>query len=265
MNKPFYLFSLFIFVTQLLFAQGGRLTAMGNNGAAVKDIWGTAANPAAIGNIKLPTLHISYENYSFANELRSEAMAFVFPNKRFSFGLSLQRYGIPEFHTLQTGLVFTKQFGPDFSIGLRTNYHQIHIRNYGTTTGISLDIGTFYQLSEEVALGFYFNNPLKQAYFTKAINITIPTSAYLGIAYKTSSKFLLASTLSKELHLPWNVAFGMDYQISSSLSMRSGISLMPYKLHFGIGFNLQHFNIDFTLTTQSDIGYSPQITIGYVF
>lgn len=268
MSKYFYLFQLLICSLQPLFGQsnqGGRLTAMGNNGTAVKDAWGTAANPAVISGTQTLTVQTSYKRHFFAKELISAAISLVLPINRYSFGLNLQRTGSPDFNNSSVALTFTKQFGPNLSIGLRANYHQIHISNYGTTNGFSLTAGTLYEFNNKLSIGFYLNNPSKEAYHTKSINITIPTSGHFGIAYQASAKFIIATTLSKQLHTPLDVAIGFDYQLIKSFSIRSAISLKPFKQYGGIAINSSSFIIDIAFTRHPSFGYSPQITIGYVF
>ncbi len=268
MNKFFYLFRILIFYLQPLFGQndqGSRLTAMGNNGTAVKDTWATVANPAAISGMQAPAVQTSYKRHLFAKELSSGAISLVLPINPYSFGLHLQRTGSPDFNTSSVGLIFTKQFGPNLSIGLRTNYHQIQISNYGASNGFSLAIGTLYEFNNELSIGFYLNNPSKETYNTKSINITIPTSGHFGIAYRASDKFIIATTLSKPLLTPFDIAIGFDYQLIKSFNMRSAISLKPFKQYGGIAITSSSFIIDIAFTRHPSFGYSPQITIGYVF
>ncbi|MEJ5995491.1 hypothetical protein WG904_13770 [Pedobacter sp. Du54] len=263
MNKQFYLFMLWIFCVNQLFAQtnqGSRLTAMGKNGAAVNDVWGVVANPAAISKIAGPTIQLSHQEHYFSKEIRNQGLAFVLPIRRQAFGFNLQRYGIPEYQSFNMGIVATRQFGPKLAIGLRGNYHQLKIDHYGVTSGLSVDVGTIYQLSTELSFGLYLNNLSKQSYRTKLISTIIPSTAYIGIAYRTSSKLLIANTISKN-----DVALGIDYQFIQALSLRAGISLNPFIHYFGIGFSTTKLLADFSFTKHSNFGYSPQLTIGYVF
>ena len=263
MNKQFYLFTVGMLWINILFAQtnlGARLTAMGNNGAAVKDIWGVAANPAAIGNISHPTFQLTHQEHFFTKAVSNQALAFAFPINRQIIGVNLQRYGISEFQNIKAGIVITRQFGEKLAIGLRANYHQLKISNYGTTIGFSIDLGAIFQLTEELCFGFYINNPSKETYYTKSIYTIIPTTAHLGIAYRTSDKLLVASTISKE-----DIGIGIDYQLIKSFSLRGGVSLNPFTHYAGIGFSKSKFLADFSLTKYSNFGYSPQLTIGYVF
>ena len=263
MNKQFYLFTLLIFCGNSLVAQtnqGSRLTAMGCNGSAIHDVWGVTANPAAISTVLHPTVQLSHQAHYFSKMIRNDGLVFVLPVKRQLFGLGLQRYGIPEYQTIKVGIVATRQFGPKLAMGLRANYHQLAINNYGTATGISIDIGTIYQLSNELTFGLYFNNFSEQNYRTKIINATIPSTAYFGIAYRTSSKLLIASTISKN-----DISMGIDYQCIRAFSLRAGISLNPMIHYFGVGFNKSKFIADFTFIKHPNFGFSPQLTIGYVF
>lgn len=261
MNKQFYLLITGILYIPLAFAQtsqGARLTAMGNNGTAVSDIWGVATNPAAIKNIVFPTFQLNYQKHYFSTEIRNEAFAFVLPINRQLFGLHVSRYGIAEYHLLKVSFVATRQFGPKLAIGLRTNYHQQAINHYGTTSGISLDIGSIYQVSDKLTFGFYINNfPTANYHFS---NIDIPLAMYFGIAYQANNKLLVAGALNKE-----DVAIGLDYKPIPLFALRVGLSVNPFTHYFGVGFNKSKLIIDISFTKHIYFGYSPQFTIGYVF
>ncbi len=263
MKKQFYLFTGSIFWLNVLFAQtnqGSRLTAMGNNGVAVKDVWGVVANPATISNTPSLTVQLSHQEHHFSKAIRNQAVAVILPANRQTFGLGFQRYGIPEYHHVKIGVVGSRQFGPKLAIGFRVNYHQLKIDNYGVTTGISVDMGAIYQLSTEFSLGLYMNNLSKEDYRSKNINTALEPTAYIGAAYRTSSKLLLASSLSED-----DASIGMDYQLIQAFSIRGGISIHPFKHYAGIGFSKSKFMADFTVTKHSNFGYSPQLTIGYAF
>lgn len=263
MNAQLYLISIIIFYTNTLFAQtnyGARLTAMGNNSAAVNDVWGVMANPASIAQTPSPMTQLTHRGHFFTNEIRNQAIAFVLPSKRLVFGLYLQRYGMSTFLDNKVGFIISKQFGPKLAIGLRTNYHQLNISNYGSTTGISVDLGTTYQLTGDLNFGFYIENPSKEAYNTKAIYTLLPTAVHFGIAYRTSDKLLIATTIRKDI-----IAIGIDYQLIKAFSIRSGLSLNPFTHYLGIGFNLLKLVVDFACIKHTNLGYSPQLTVGYVF
>lgn len=119
-----------------LFAQnnlGPRLTAMGNNGAAIADVWALQANPSGITALEKPTISLNYIKHLFSNEISTQALAAVIPLKNNSLGISLQRYGFAEYNESKSGFAYARKFGHKLSFALNMNYHQLKISNYGAT------------------------------------------------------------------------------------------------------------------------------------
>lgn len=241
--------------------QGSRLTAMGNNGAAVKDIWGVQANPSGINEVRSAAFQFNYQKYLLAEGLSSQALALVLPFQNKAIGLNLQRYGISSYHEIKAGVIFSKQFGPRLAIGWRGNYHQIKITNYGTSTAFSIDVGMMYQLNKQLCFGLHLNNPSQERHQTKPI----PSTFHIGIAYRTSEKLLIATTISYDLMQSTMVAIGIDYQLIESMSLRGGLSIKPFNRYAGLGLNLKKLSLDLSITSNPNLGFLPQITIGYAF
>jgi hypothetical protein len=244
---------------------GPKITAMGNNGASVKDIWSITSNTSGITAIQLPTLALNYTSHFFDKQLSRQAIAFVFPIKNTYLGLDFQRYGITDYNEIKTGFALAKKFGDELSIGIKINYHQLKISNYGQTTGFSVDIGTMYKLNQEIVLGLYLNNPSKQRYNNSSIAIAIPVALHIGATYQAANKISIATTIRKSIHSAVDVAIGIDYQIISSLSLRGGLSMKPFKQYAGIGFNFKKFTIDGAVENDPYLGYSSQISLAYAF
>ncbi len=244
---------------------GPRLTAMGNNGAAVKDIWSTEANAAGITGINLPTIALNYTKYLLDNELSKQAIAFVLPLKNNFLGVSFQRYGITQYNEIKGGLAIAKKFGDNLSLSLKGNYHQISIANYGATTAFSVDVGAMYKLNEQLTFGFYINNPAVQKYGSNQVQKIIPTVFHLGSAYYATDKLLLASTLSKDLHASIDFSLGIDYKIIDLISLRAGLSAKPFKHYAGFGINYRKLMVDFAVENDPNLNYTPQIALAYAF
>lgn len=268
MNKYFIYLAVLCMSISHAFGQnllGPKIMAMGNNGAAVKDIWSVAANTAAMSETLVPTLSLNYAPYYFDKELTKQALAFIIPSKRYRFGLTLQRYGINAYNEISAGLALAKKFGEEFSIGLKVNYHQLKISNYGAATAFSLDVGLLYQLNKEITIGLYATNPSAQNYSHQSLATTIPAIIHFGIAYQVSSKILLASTIHQDLSGTIDGAIGIDYQLIEALSLRTGLSLRPFKQYAGLAFDRKKLKLAIAIESDPHLGYSPQIAIAYAF
>ena len=244
---------------------GPRLTAMGNNGAAITDIWSLQANPSAIIRIEKPAVSLNYIKHLFSNEVSTQAFVAVVPFKDNFFGASFQRYGFSEYFESKAGFAYAKRFGDKLSIGINGNYHQIKINNYGASNGFSVDVGTLYQINKKFTIGAFVSNPSKQKYNNNQISIEIPTSINLGASYFASDKVLIATSISKNLSHSIDVSLGIDYKIIELLSLRGGLSAKPFKQYAGFGLNYKKLLLDMATTYDANLGYAPQIAISYAF
>ncbi|GGI26036.1 hypothetical protein [Pedobacter mendelii] len=251
-----------------LFAQnnlGPRLTAMGNNGAAVSDVWAIQANPSGITSLNKPSVSLSYIKHLFSNEVSTQALAFVIPFKNNFVGASFYRYGFSEYNVSKIGFAYAKKFGDKLSIALNGNYHQLKIANYGSSTGFSADVGALYHFSEEFTFGAFVSNPSKQKFSSAEVLIEIPTSFNVGASYFASDKVLIATSVSKILNQSIDVSLGIEYKIIDLLSFRFGLSAKPFKQYAGFGLIYKKFLLDMATVYDSNLGYAPQIAVGYAF
>jgi hypothetical protein len=244
---------------------GPKMMAMGGNSATIIDVWGVTNNPSIISKIKTTVVAAQYLKYLINQELSSQAFAILLPFKRNTFGIGMHRYGIAQFNELKLSGLFSKEFGEHLAIALRLNYHQLKISNYGASTGISIDFGFCYQLSSELLIGFYFNNPAKMQFTDRALEKVIPSIVFLGLSYQISDNVLMSTTISKADALAIGVGFGLDYKILACLSARAGINLQPFQPHAGFGLTVSHLTIDIAITTNPFSSYTPQIGIAYAF
>lgn len=268
MNKIFTLFLALFISLNFCFAQnnlGPRLTAMGNNSAAVKDIWSLNGNAAGISHIESPAIAINYKKYLIDNELSNQSIAFILPLKNNYLGVSLNRYGITAYNEIKVGFALAKRFGSKLSIALKGNYHQIKISNYGSTTGFSVDVGGMYDLTEQITLGLTLNNPSFQKYSSTQIETKIPSSIQVGASYKASDKILIATTISKDFNTAIDVGLGIDYKLLDLISLRAGLTAKPFKHYAGFGLNYKKFVMDMAIESDIHLGYSPQIALAYAF
>ncbi|PWS28960.1 hypothetical protein DHW03_03750 [Pedobacter yonginense] len=238
---------------------------MGNNGAAVSDVWSVQANPAAISNLQKLSISINYIKHLFSNEISTQAFVAVLPFKQNFVGLSFQRYGFSAYNEHKIGFAYAKKFGDNFSTAINANYHQIKISSYGATKGFSVDLGALYHFDNQLIFGAFVSNPSKQKFNSAEIAANIPISFNIGASYLASDRVLLAATISEVIHNQIEVKFGLEYQLMSLLSLRGGLSAKPFKQYAGFGLNYKKFLLDMATTYDANLGSAPQIALGYAF
>jgi len=264
----FYLLLFINSTTVMVHAQnqlGAKLTSLGINSAAIKDIWNIESNVAGIVGLTRPTLAINYSKPLMVSDLSDQAMALVLPFRKIDAGLSLQRYGITSYHELKVGFALAKQLGAQFTIAIKANLHQLKIVNYGSTLGFSSDIGLLYSPSTQLTFGLSVNNPALSNFNRLSKQLNIPTIVQIGAAYQTSDKILIATSIRKNFGNPIDASLGIDYKILSQLSLRSGLSFKPFKHYVGFGLTYHSFALDVAIQSDVNVGYLPKISLAYAF
>lgn len=265
--KKFFNSCFFTLFAPLCMAQnciGPRLTAMGNNLAAVQDVWNINGNSAGITSLKSSTFAVSYSKYFYDTELSRQAAVFVLPFYRGAWGLGFQRYGISVYNEIKASTGIAKSFDNQLFIGLNANYHQIKITNYGTAGKFSFDVGFQYAFTNEIRVAIFFENPA-QLNYNAHLNFPVQSSYQIGLAYQTGYKLLVAAGAKKEFKNPADVSLGLEYQLLEAFCLRGGMSLKPYKQFAGLGVKVKKMAIDAAFENQQNIGYIPQIALAYAF
>lgn len=259
------LFSLLCLALQAQYNVGGKISAMASAGVALQDSWSMQLNPAGISGMERPVVGLTYAKHYLADELSEQAATFIIPLGKTHLGTTISRYGIEQYHQLKATLGLAKSFGDKLSIGLSGSYHQLKIDSYGSTKAFSVDIGALYRFSSTFTLGLSVSNPSLQKFATMTVKLSVPSIVRLGLAYRASNKVLVATALTKNFAEKLDVAIGIDYQLLDLLSLRGGLSAKPFKQYAGFGLTYRKLVADFALQNNPNLGYIPQIAIGYAF
>jgi hypothetical protein len=265
--KKFYFLIIFIFTANYSIGQtnnGPRITAMGNAGVALQDVWGAVKNQAGIASINRPTISAGYENRFGVKELSTQSAVFAIPIKNYTIGASFQSYGVDAYKEVKTGLSLAKAFGPKLLTAVSLNYHQLKIANYGTSQSFSVEVGLQYEAFKNLWLATHIANPNQSQYRDNTDEI-IPAHIQFGASYIFSDQLILSTEVEKTLDAQADVKAGLEYKIVKFIALRGGISVNPFKQYAGFGVNYDKFNLDFAIGSHPVLGYSPQISIGYEF
>lgn len=258
---------LFGFTTQLYSQEinlGPRLTAIGNTGVAMNDVWTLQSNQAGTTGLKKPTASVSYRNSYLNRELSTQSAVIVYPTGRNAIGLSLQNYGFSAYSEQKIGLSYAKRFGNSVAASLNFNLHQVKIAHYGSARAYSVEAGLQYHVDEKLLIGTHISNPNRSA-FDRDVDAFIPVSLEFGASYKVTDKVLLNSGIIKTLNSVTDFRCGLEYSVINWLAFRGGLAANPFRQFAGFGYQLQDLKIDAAASSHPNLGFSPQIALSYEF
>ncbi len=243
---------------------GPRITAQGNAGVALQDIWCLQSNQAGIASIHKPIVAFACESNFFNSGIGTQSAVFAIPYHQNVFGLSLQNYGFSEYSEQKAGMAYARSFGGTVSASLDFNIHQIRIAQYGSAQTWSVEAGMQYRADDNLIIGTHISNPSRSAY-DAGVNAVIPVIIELGASLKFTDNVLLNAAIVKELNSSGDFRSGIEYTPVNQFSFRGGIATNPFRQFAGFGCCYHSFKIDTALSLHPDLGYSPQLSVAYEF
>jgi len=255
---------------------GGRSAGLAGISVALSDFWSLHNNQAGLAGYNAFAGGITYENKFMLNETGKSSIGVVFPVQKSTFGLSLQHFGYTAFREVKTGLAYARPIGDKLSVGIQLDYLFTTIaENYGSSGGLTFEVGVQMMLSDHLILAAHTFNPL-------AIQIHQNTgekanSVYtLGILYHLTDQLLVSMETEKDLKFKPAIRAGVEYEISGAAITRIGYATLPAptsstrfsmtsEYSFGFGLNLNEFQLDIAAIIHTTLGWSPVVSLIYKF
>lgn len=243
---------------------GPRVTALGNIGVALQDVWSLQSNQAGITGLKHPVASVSYRNSYLNPEISTQSAVMAYTSGRNVVGLSLQNYGFSAYSEQKIGFTYAKRFGEEVSASLNINLHQVKITQYGSAQTYSVEAGMQYKPYPNLIIGAHVANP-NRSVFDADVNAVIPVSLDFGASYRFSDKVLLNSGIIKTLNLSTDFRCGLEYSVINALAFRGGLAVNPFCQFAGFGYQVNDLKIDAAVSSHPYLGFSPQIALSYEF
>ena len=148
-------------------------------------------------------------------------------------------------------------------MGIQINYLSTKIGDgYGKTNALSGNIGLLANINNELSLSAMVINP-NRAKLAEFTDERFPTLLKLGLKYDFSKKVTAFTEVAKDIDFDANVRIAIEYKALPMLYFRAGYATSPALSSFGFGLNLDKFKLDFASGFDSNLGFSPQVSLSY--
>ncbi len=255
------------------FQRLGGARALGLNGcntALSADIWALFSNPANIGGLKNPEFSTYFERRYNMSELQYLALATVYPfNDQHFIGASFSAFGWEYYKTNIIGINYSYHLLRIIHLGIRLNYANTVIPNYGNWNSLLVDIGGNATISKKVNMGFKVIN----ANQAEILGDKLPSEIAIGLQYQPSKKVKVLTEWKKSHLFPVSFNLGLEYQPTEYLFFWTGSAISSNRLPapnnyfvtsaFGIGFFWQNIKLDLAAQWHDRLGITPAISLGY--
>jgi len=272
-SKPalqWYLPSIWIiFVSANLYGQsmdfgfGARARALGDANATISDSWSVFNNIGGISGVEKGVVSFGFNQYFDIDGFNSVAVGIVQPTHYGNIGISVLRFGDDLYNEQLYSLGFGNKIG-FVRLGLRANYYQLHIDEYGTTAGFSMDFGGIVELAPQWSFGASVSN-FTASSLNDLDDAALPVVMKVGISYKPVEQVSLLVDLVKDVEFDPEFRAGVEYWIHQKLALRTGINSQPFSGFAGFGLKLKQFEVDYALCSHQLLGFSHQLSVSFQY
>jgi hypothetical protein len=260
--------TLFVLVTQLAYGQstsvqiGGRAASIAYASACLQDEWSLFNNVAGQASLKHIIAASTYDAKPKLEGANRSAFVFAIPTNIGVVGAGALRFGDALYNEQLLSISFSNQLGLA-SLGATLNYLQYTAQGFGTKSVMTVSAGGIAALSNTVSIGAYVLN-INQPLLSEIEGEKVPTRLSLGLGITPGDKVQLSSELSKEIDHEATFKTGMEYKATKKFHARTGFSLYPNNIFFGIGFIQSKLSIDYAYQyALTGLGDSHQASLAY--
>jgi len=244
---------------------GSRAAGMGSSSAAVVDLWSVNNNQAAMAFYDKTAAGFYYENRFLIKEMGSPTGAFIMKTKFGIIGTSLCYTGDASYNSTKAGLAYALKLGKRFSAGIQLDYIATRLgEDYGKRNNVTFDVGILVKITEQLTFGAHTFNPI-QVQLSEYNNESIPASLNAGFAFTISDNLLVTAEAYKNSEFPMEFRSGIEYKFLGSAYARIGLCTNPARYTFGVGLQMKNLTFDFSSSMNAQLGYSPQVSLQYMF
>jgi len=256
---------------QLQRIAGARALGLnGGNTALTADVWALFSNPANLGELEKLEVGSYFERRYNLQELQYFAFAAAYPfHHQHAGGISFSSFGWEFYKSNLIGLNYVYHLLKIIHLGIRLNYANIAIPNYGTWNSFLVDVGGNAKISKKINIGFKVLN----ANQAEILEDKLPTEIAIGMKYQPSQKVKLLTEFKKNHLFPVSFCIGLEYLPTEYLVFRTGSAISSHRLpapnnyfvtsSFGIGVFWQNILLDFAAQWHDKLGITPAISLGY--
>ncbi len=240
---------------------GARPAGMAYTYATISDKWAMFNNPGGLGGLNETSVMAAYENKFGIEGFNSVGAAFITSLSLGSVGVSAFRFGDDLYNEQTISLAYGNKFGIA-GLGVKVNYLQYTIKEFGSKGVVTIDFGGTAEVTEYIRFGAYIRN-IGQAQVAELNDERAPTILNAGLAFLPTKQITL--TLEAEKDIDYEALFraGLEYKFLEKFVARTGIKTHKFTNYFGLGFISQRLNIDYALTYDHVLGLSHQAALSY--
>jgi hypothetical protein len=264
----FFLCQNYFLQAQTRYYAGATAAGFGNASVTVADEWSVFNNIGTLASYNKTALAVGFDNRFSVVGLNTLTAGFSAPlsfvQNAGVIGASVLRFGDHIFNEQMIGLGYSHKI-QGVSLGVKANYVQTAIEGLGTRGTFTFEFGGAAQLTKNLFMGMHIYN-FTQAKLTANEESRIPSVMKAGLSYRPSGdRLMLNAEIEKEGDREARAKFGVAYEFTPGLTVRTGVSTAPFRGCFGFGWRFKNMGFDYAINTHQTLNMSHHVAFVYYF
>ncbi len=168
-------------------------------------------------------------------------LAATLPVDNAGFGLTASYFGYSAYNEQQMRLGYGRRLAETFSVGVAFTYLGTGLQEYGSASGVTMEAGLLYKVSDKVLLAAHVFNPLSVR--MGDLEEPVPALLQTGIRYASSDSVRLYAEVCQQLGQPLQLRGGIEYEPDSWLLLQAGTTTQPVQFTAGMGIRRSPWQI----------------------
>ncbi|WP_281613350.1 hypothetical protein [Flammeovirga sp. SubArs3] len=239
---------------------GAALLGRGNIPLFSNNVWSAVNDASSSVNVKEFGVGLTHQ-FQF-QDISSFALATVIPFSNFSTSFGLVRHGNTDLseHELHFGIAHKIGI---ISFGGGVIGYQLGGQSISSLYTYGVNVSVLADLTEKFSLGLSMKNISQSVYKEGVFGADLNSLFILGGQWIPHSTLKIIAAVEQQKFYDLMFKTGLDYQLSSIVSLRGGIQLFPLDLTIGTGVNLSHWSFDYAFITDDVLDWSHQFSLAY--
>lgn len=241
--------------------QGSVSNGLAGTGVTLNGIDAIFNNQAGIASIDSFSFIVSTESRFLITDLTNIGIGVALPvGNNGVFGFSAINQGLGDFKEQKIGLSYARFLFSNFRMGVQFDVLNVSILNFGSRTTGTFELGFMADLGKQFTISGHIFSPV-------LISITeeendVNSRIRIGGTYAPSEKIKVHLEVDKWLQNPLSIRGGFEYQATSDIAIRLGMSSEPATYAIGVSYNISNnFSIDGSYGTHPTLGGLPSMTL----
>lgn len=223
-----------------------------------------AKNPALSALLIKPLLALSVSNLYTLKGLTDSELYAAFPYKHSGADITYNRFGNNVYTRNRLAIGISRRINPALCAGLRANYTETGISNYGFTHIFSLDAALFAGISKTISTAVTINS-LKPFSSGKEIHKSLPGNFNWAVIINSGKSLKLCFEIEKTVHALTGINSNINYLHDSCFRVNLNFGNRFREIGFGIGYHKNRTTVGTGFRFHVLLGVSSNIHLIYEF